>query len=487
MPTIPSVPVRDTSSDTPAPTTWRRPRPTRPPLDTALRGLSRSANKGRLWLGLAAAGALIPGDTRRAAVRGVASLAITSAVANGLLKPVFRRRRPDLELTPVLRRLRRQPHTTSFPSGHAASAAAFTAGVALESPVLAAAVAPLAGAVAYSRVHVGVHHVSDVVGGAALGAGIALAALRWWPVRPARPAAVRHQRLAPALPGGRGLLVVVNPKSGPDGVDPSDEILRLLPAARIVEASPDLDLDALLTEDGEGIEALGVAGGDGTVAAVAAHAYARGLPLAVFPSGTLNHFARDAGITSFTDTRHAIEHGEALAFDIATVGGTAFLNTASIGGYPEMVRRREMLEHRLGKWLAMAVATGQTLRSHEPMRLTLDGRPVTVWSLFVGNCRYIPRGAFPAWRPQLDDGLLDIQYLRAGRFSRTRAVLAILAGTAGRSRVFRAHTARSLTVESASGPVDLAGDGEPIGSFTACEFAKLPGPLTVYRPAPTAP
>ncbi|WP_129663249.1 bifunctional phosphatase PAP2/diacylglycerol kinase family protein, partial [Phytoactinopolyspora endophytica] len=385
--------------------------------DTAMRQLSQSANKGRLWLGLAAAGVLSSRRMRRAAIRGVGSLAVSSATVNVALKPLFRRQRPLLENTPLIRRLRRQPRSASFPSGHAASAAAFATGVTLERPPLALVVAPLAAAVAYSRVHVGVHHPSDVVAGAAIGATIAVASRRWWPVRPAAPARIRDHVAAEPLPEGDGLVVAVNAASGLYG-DPTDEIRRLLPAARILQVTPDVQIDALVA-DTDRTKALGVAGGDGTVAAVAALARDRGLPLAVFPCGTLNHFARDLGVETFDDTRQAVESGQAVDVDVARANGVTFLNTASIGGYPDMVLRREQLESKLGKWLAMAVAAGQVLRRHRPIRLSLDGVPTKVWMLFIGNGQYVPRGTFPAWRPRLDDGVLDIQYLTAGRFSRT--------------------------------------------------------------------
>ena len=69
-----------------------------------------------------------------------------------------------------------------MPSGHSASAAAFALGVGLVRPALGAALAPLAGGVAYSRVHTGAHWPSDVFFGSAIGAGAALATRRWWPV-----------------------------------------------------------------------------------------------------------------------------------------------------------------------------------------------------------------------------------------------------------------------------------------------------------------
>jgi undecaprenyl-diphosphatase len=139
--------------------------------------------------------------------------------------------------------------------------------------------------------------------------------------------------------------------------------------------------------------------------------------------------------------------------DVAEVNGTPFLNTASIGSYPEMVRRRDALAGRLGRWTAMTVAAAQTLRRGTPVSLLLDGRPVSVWVLFVGNGRYTPRGLAPAWRPRLEDGLLDVQYLRADvRFSRTRAVLGSLFGVSSHVSGYAETQTRRVRVVSPVGP-----------------------------------
>jgi hypothetical protein len=87
------------------------------------------------------------------------------------------------------RRPGRTPVTTSFPSGHAAAAAAFATGVGLEMPALAAPVGALAAAVGISRVVNGVHYPSDIAGGWAFGAGVGMLTLRWWPLRQSQPAA----------------------------------------------------------------------------------------------------------------------------------------------------------------------------------------------------------------------------------------------------------------------------------------------------------
>ena len=87
----------------------------------------------------------------------------------------------------------------------------------MESPRTALAVIPLAGAVAYSRIHVGVHWTSDVLVGAAVGTGAALATQRWWPVREQDEARARPLDTVPELPGGAGLVLVSNQRSGVSG------------------------------------------------------------------------------------------------------------------------------------------------------------------------------------------------------------------------------------------------------------------------------
>ncbi len=452
------------------------------PADRWLRRLTTAADHGRLWFTLALLLGMRPGPLRRGAIRGVGSLSIASTVVNTVLKRVFGRVRPDLANMATHRRLPRAPHTFSFPSGHSASAGAFATGVAMESTLAGAALGPLALAVGYSRVHVGVHYPGDVVSGLVIGAGVALAGRRWWPVRPTGPARVRPARSAPALPGGEGLVVAVNPRSGPEGHDPVAEVRRLLPAAEVHGATPGGDLADLLGEAARSgrARALGVAGGDGSVAAAAAVALEHRLPLAVVPSGTLNHFARDLGVETPREAARAVEAGRAVSVDVAEVNGTPFLNTASIGVYPDLVRRRHALAGRLGRWLATTVAAAQVLRTGTPVSMVLAGRPVDVWILFVGNCRYTPRGLAPAWRPRLEDGLLDVQYLRADvPLSRTRAVLGALLGVSDRSSGYASFATDEVCVHLWSGAQPVAYDGETGAASSTFEFRKR-APLTVY-------
>ena len=144
-------------------------------LDVALRRLSTAADHSRLWLGIAAAMAVRGGTRgRRAASGGLVAIGTASATVNLGLKPLARRRRPArAEPAPFGDRYVPMPTSTSFPSGHAASAFAFAYAVSRETPRLAVPIGLLAGAVAHSRVHTGVHYPSDVVIGSILGAGTA--------------------------------------------------------------------------------------------------------------------------------------------------------------------------------------------------------------------------------------------------------------------------------------------------------------------------
>jgi membrane-associated phospholipid phosphatase len=144
-------------------------------LDLPVRRLSDAADRSRLWLAIAAAVALAGGERgRRAALEGVLAIGVTSATVNLVAKPIARRRRPDrVEPARFAGRHVAMPRSASFPSGHAASAFAFAHAVGRHLPALAMPIRLLATAVAYSRVHTGVHYPGDVVIGSVTGAGTA--------------------------------------------------------------------------------------------------------------------------------------------------------------------------------------------------------------------------------------------------------------------------------------------------------------------------
>jgi undecaprenyl-diphosphatase len=144
-------------------------------LDGPVRRLSNAASYSRLWLGVAALIAVLGGKRgRRAALEGVLAIGVTSATVHLGMKPLAQRRRPDrVGHAVVAARRVPMPESDSFPSGHAASAFAFSYAVGRHLPGLAVPIRLLAGGVAYSRVHIGVHYPGDVVIGSIVGAGTA--------------------------------------------------------------------------------------------------------------------------------------------------------------------------------------------------------------------------------------------------------------------------------------------------------------------------
>ncbi|MFE3907519.1 bifunctional phosphatase PAP2/diacylglycerol kinase family protein [Streptomyces sp. NPDC059153] len=464
-----------------------------PGAEPVLPRLSRSADHGLLWFGAAAGLAALGGSARarRAALRGIASLAVASVAINTIGKGSVRRERPLLDAVPVIRRLKHQPFTTSFPSGHAASAAAFATGVALESKGWGAVVAPLALSVAASRVYTGVHYPSDVLAGAALGAGAALALRGVVPTRGQLPAPGRPPGHAPALPAGQDLVVVVNEESGTARATAS-LVRNALPRAEVVECAPE-ELSVELEKAAGRGRALGICGGDGTVNRAAAVAAAHGLPLAVFPGGTLNHFAYDLGIETVDDVCAALTAGDAVRVDLGRFrpgpegpdgGHGCFLNAFSLGVYPELVRTRERWAPRIGGWPAGLVAAWEVLRGERPLEAELEGRRRPLWLLFVGNGLFQRVGPAPGRRHNLADGLLDVRVVHGGRTPGLRLLAAAVAGPLTRSPVHAAERRRRVRIAGLKPGTPYAYDGEVAYSRHELVIDKLPEALTVYCPMP---
>jgi len=454
--------------------------------DHLLPRLGRAADHGMLWFAVAAGlGATRNKWSRRAALRGIAGLTVASTAANVITRQMAGRRRPA-GLGPAIRRPLTLTRSASFPSGHAASAAAFATGVALEVPALALPVGGLAAAVGASRAVTGVHHPTDVAAGFALGTAAGLLTLRWWPRRPAGPAAAaRPRREAPAAPTGAGLVLIVNCSAGTASRELAGELRASLPDAEIVIASADEDLEGLFKDAVLRAGILGVAGGDGSVRLAAGFATEAGLPLLVIPAGTFNHFIADLGVHSAADALAALRDGDSVLVDVASAGEEVFLNTASTGVYVDLVNARERLENELGKWPAVLVALITVLRNSKPVDLLVNGRRRRVWLLFAGNCRYEPSGAAPAYRPDLADGTLDVRMIDGSQpLARVRLIGAVLLGTLGRSRVYRAWSAGSLRLAAVdSGTVRLSLDGETTEAGAAIRLLKHRKGLLVYRPS----
>jgi diacylglycerol kinase family enzyme len=151
------------------------------------------------------------------------------------------------------------------------------------------------------------------------------------------------------------------------------EALDLSGAFDVHEVQPD-EIDATVRElVAEGARRVLVAGGDGTIATAAAALLDTPAELAVLPGGTLNHFARDLGISTVAAEAVELAAGDACrGVDVGLVNGKIFLNTSSVGAYVRFVRVRERLERRFGYRLASALAAFRILFQYRLIAVELE-------------------------------------------------------------------------------------------------------------------
>ena len=216
-----------------------------------------------------------------------------------------------------------------------------------------------------------------------------------------------------------------------------------------------------------GCTVLVAAGGDGTVNTVANVAAEQGVALGVLPLGTLNHFARDAGIPGDLEGAvTALACGRTVTVDIGEVNGRIFLNNSSIGVYPRLLWEREQQERQgRRKWTAMALAALDVWRQYRRISVTIAGRNyrwnVSTPFVFIGNNEYaIEEGRIDA-RPSLDAGCLQLCMApNADRRRMARIVLAAVAGRLGAVDGFEAVTASDLTITARGRRLGVSLDGE---------------------------
>lgn len=201
--------------------------------------------------------------------------------------------------------------------------------------------------------------------------------------------------------------LLINPRSGKGS--PTAEELASEAQARGIEAQ--------LLSRGEdpseqartsGADVVGVAGGDGSLAPVAAVALERDVPFVCIPFGTRNHFARDLGIER-DDPIGALAafDGTERRIDVGRADGRLFLNNVSLGLYARLVHRRE--EHRRRREaLARLRAWAILLTRREPLGITIDGKDVESRLVLVANNAYALELPSLGERARLDEGRLHV-------------------------------------------------------------------------------
>ena len=265
-------------------------------------------------------------------------------------------------------------------------------------------------------------------------------------------------------------VLFVNPKSGggkATGAGLSERAREL--GVNVIVLRPDDDLAALVDDAvARGADALGAAGGDGSLAVVAAAALAHGLPFVCVPAGTRNHFALDVGAErgDLVGSLDAFNEGVERRIDVAEVNGRLFLNNVSLGIYGDAVRQPA---YRDAKARTLAQTAAQMLGPSAPaagLELVDDGGRVhrDPAVVLVSNNPYSfdpPRA--PGTRPALDSGQLG--------------VLVLERPAAGPSAA-RTWTAKQLEV-IATAPVHAGIDGEPVELDPPLRFVIQPGTLRV--------
>ena len=465
--------------------------------DRGLLALTTSANRSVLWLCIAGLLALAGGNRgRRAALRGLLAISLTSTLVNLPLKYLARRERPEVRrgdrphLLPI-------PGSFSFPSGHSASAFAFTTAVAREDPRLLLFVLPLASLVAYSRVHLRVHYPFDVLAGAAIGTGMGMTsnalvrAGREW--RDTRTPAPLKER-----PATNRVVLVTSPHAGKEN-DQLDRARATMREAGL-EIVQELTVDKIaslpqLLQGGGTAPIVVAAGGDGTVGAVANYLVGTKVVLGVLPLGTSNDFARSielpmriehaarllaVGKVSTIDAGRLIEDGAAPRHFVHAA--TAGLNV----NFARLATRAD-LRHRLGR-LTYAAAGVMALRERPVFgcEITSNGRTehLRLEQLSVINTPVIG-GALEIKIPGADPESRTLQLLLVEHLPIRRLIRSLfnnLLGRRGLVRGIRLEPITRVTV-SPEETMDVALDGEVCGKIPGTFEVVPDGLLVITRAA----
>ncbi len=239
-----------------------------------------------------------------------------------------------------------------------------------------------------------------------------------------------------------------------------------------------------------GVERIVVAGGDGTVSAVAGVLAGTGVPMGILPVGTFNHFARDNGIPF--DLPQAVgtaTGGEVRAVDVGEVNGRVFINSSSVGIYAAAIKRRDEYMNRMKvrKWVAMTLGVGGIFHRCSPFKVKVETESLKIERMtpfvFVGNNAYSFDRMKLLRRFSLTGGKLSLYTAGcSGRLTILRlSVLAIL-GLLRQEKDFEAYAAEEIRLETQKRRVRVAADGEIFHLPTPLKFRIRPGALKVVVP-----
>ena len=290
-------------------------------------------------------------------------------------------------------------------------------------------------------------------------------------------------------------VILVNKGGGSAGDDAGEKVSAALTAAGIAGEVELLDggdlVDRATAAVKDGAPLIIAAGGDGTQSAVAGAVAGSKSVMGILPLGTLNHLARDLGISfDLDEAARVIAAGKVHAIDVAELNGRVFVNNSAIGLYPLMVEDREAQQEHLGrsKKLAMIVAGLRTLVRFHHYRLSLtvneqDKATVLTPLLFVGNNDYRLEMPGAGSRDALDQGRLSVILLRTqGRLAFFRSLIRTAFGRSRASDLIRLDDVQRLRVTSRRSNLTVALDGETLEQPAELDYRIRPGALKVMIP-----
>lgn len=298
--------------------------------------------------------------------------------------------------------------------------------------------------------------------------------------------------------GDRPVSVVINASAHSDGAaQVSSDLNRLFLGAGMRAVIK-------LAQSGEGVveevraamsdkpEMIVVGGGDGTINAAASLLVGSEIALGILPLGTLNHFARDMHLPHALDQAIAII-GDAYStrVDVGVVNDRYFLNNASIGIYPQLIKKRELQQQWLGraKWPAFAWAALAVLRRYPFVEVLLEvngeALPRKTPFVFVGNNRYEMEGFRIGERASLCAGELSLYVAnRTGRLGLLKLAMRALFGHLDQAGDFDTVCATRIDVQTRRARIRVATDGELHLMNTPLRFRVSPASLKVVVPRP---
>jgi YegS/Rv2252/BmrU family lipid kinase len=440
--------------------------------------------------------------------RAVAVWVVLSGVAviggNALLKLAFTRTRPSFD----------EPFYEiggySFPSGHSAGAAMFFTVAILVAIVLTGRgwrrrllitlFVVMAVGVGASRVFLGVHYLSDVVGGLAFGMATTMGL---WILVVSSRTRLPHELAVVTGTGRKRAAVVINPSKV---ADVEEFKARVRAVAEISGWNEPLWFETTVEDPGHGqasaalkadADLIVAAGGDGTVRAVCEEVARTGVAVGILPHGTGNLLARNLGIPLNTrDALDVVFGGQDRAIDLSTLttdtgANTTFLVMAGLGmDAAIMTGVNDQLKSKVG-WLAYFVSGVKAAR-FPAMKVKIkvdDGeyRKFRARTVVVGNVGFLQGGIPLLPDAQIDDGRLDVVVIAPKRFIGWLAIIVRVVARQKRTNERLDRLTGSTVVIKAEKPMPMQLDGDPVGEGTEIRAHVQPGVLLVRVPVAPKP